>query len=78
MEIQYPKYFWVKATMVTPYACGFISIDVKKYKHTHEGVVAAHQPPMTPPKDVCHDPSLRRGGKATSEEQEGEGGRARD
>ena len=66
MEIRYPKYFLVKATMVPPYACGFISIDVKKYQHTHEGVAAAHQPLLTPTEDVCHDPSLRNGGKAAS------------
>ena len=32
MEIQYPKYFRVKATTIIPYGCGLISIDVKKYQ----------------------------------------------
>jgi hypothetical protein len=32
IEIRYPKYFRVKATMVVPYACGLIYVDVKKYQ----------------------------------------------
>jgi hypothetical protein len=32
MEIRYPEYFWVKATMVILFACGLTSVDVKKYQ----------------------------------------------
>jgi hypothetical protein len=28
-----PKYFWLKATMVIPYACRLTSVDVWKYQH---------------------------------------------
>jgi hypothetical protein len=33
MEIWYPEYHLVKATMVISYACGFISVNIKKYQH---------------------------------------------
>jgi hypothetical protein len=38
MEIWYPEYHRVKATMVIyvnkwKYACGFISVNIKKYQH---------------------------------------------
>jgi hypothetical protein len=32
MKIQRPEYFWMKATIVIPYACELTSIDVKKYQ----------------------------------------------
>jgi hypothetical protein len=32
MEIQYPKYFRVKATTVIPYTCGLTFVHVKKYQ----------------------------------------------
>jgi hypothetical protein len=32
MEIRYLEYFWVKATIVIPYACGLTSVDVEKYQ----------------------------------------------
>jgi hypothetical protein len=32
MEIWYPEYFWVKATMVISYAYGLTSVDIKKYQ----------------------------------------------
>jgi hypothetical protein len=35
VEIWYPEYHWVKATTVIPYACGFISVNIKKYQHLY-------------------------------------------
>jgi hypothetical protein len=32
MEIRYPKYHWEKTTTVILYACGFISVNIKKYQ----------------------------------------------
>jgi hypothetical protein len=39
VEIRYPEYFRVKATTVILYACGLISVDVKKYQQWQCGGV---------------------------------------
>ena len=40
MEIRYPEYFWVKATMVIPYTCGLNYVDVKKYQQPPRAAAA--------------------------------------